>query len=246
VRREAAEGFADQPAARALPAIEKVIAATEHDDVLNEAIEAIGELGDPAGLTMLVHTADTHPNRRAQQEAVETLGDLDAPGVVDALTRIAWEHHDVTIRREAVETLGDRRDDAAAMTALERIAREHDREEVQAEAIETIGEDDSQSLHPLILELATAARSAPIRREALDSIAEAVATISDPQLLDRAQAVIARAVFDDPDPAVRVHALEALEELPNERALQALRDIIARHPDARVRREAEEQMRERK
>ena len=72
--------------------IERVIATSEHDDVLNEAVEAIGELDDPAALPLLVQTANTHPNRRAQQEAVETLGDLDAPGVVDALTRIAWEH----------------------------------------------------------------------------------------------------------------------------------------------------------
>ena len=53
-------------------------------------------------------------------------------------------------------------------------------------------------LHPLILELAVSGRSARIRREALDSIGEAVSKISDPQLLDRAQAVIERAVFDDP------------------------------------------------
>ena len=80
----------------------------------------------------------------------------------------------MTIQREAVETLGDRHDDAAAMTALERIAREHDREEVQAEAIETIADRPEQSLHPLILELAVSGRSARIRREALDSIGEAV------------------------------------------------------------------------
>jgi HEAT repeat protein len=161
------------------------------------------------------------------------------------LTRIAWEHGDVTIQREAVETLGDRRDDAASMAALERIAREHDREDVQAEAIETIGDVPGQSLHPLILDLAVSGRTARIRREALDAIGESVRKISDAQLLDRAQAVIERAVFADADRGVRVDALDALDELPDERALRALRDIIARHPDARVRREAEEHVRER-
>lgn len=245
VRREAAEAFASQPAATAVPAIEAVIAASEYEDVLSEAVEALGDLGDPVALPLLVQTANTHPRRRAQQEAVETLGDLYAPGVVEALTRIAWEHSDVTIQREAVETLGDRHDEAAAMTALERIAREHDRDEVQVEAIETIADHSDQPLHPLVLELAVSGPSARIRREALDAIGEAMAKISDPQLLDRAQAVIERAVFEDPDPGVRVDALDALDELPDERALRVLRDIIARHPDARVRREAEEHVRER-
>jgi len=245
VRREAAEAYADQPAERALPAIERVIATSEYDDVLSEAIEALGELDDPAALPLLVQTATTHRNRQAQREAVETLGDIGAPGVVEALTRIVWEHPDVTIQVEAVETLGDR-DEAAAMTALERIAREHEREEVQAEAIETIADRSESSLHPSILELALSGRSARIRREALDSIGEAVTKISDAQALDRAQSTIERAIFDDPDPGVRVEALDALEDFPDERALRVLRDVIARHPDARVRREADEHVRERR
>ena len=244
VRREAAEAFADQPAASALPALERVIATNRHDDVLGEAVEAVGELGDPAGLPLLVQTANTHPNKQAQMEAVETLGDIDAPGVVDALTRIAWEHQDVTIQREAVETLGDR-DDAAALTALERIAREHDREEVQAEAIETLADRPEQPLHPVILELAASGRSARIRREAIESIGEAAEKTSDTQWLDRMQQAIEHAIFDDPDRSVRIEALDALDEWPDERALRVLRDVIARHPDARIRREAEEHVRER-
>jgi HEAT repeat protein/beta-lactamase regulating signal transducer with metallopeptidase domain len=246
VRREAAEAFANQPADRAIPAIEAVLATSREDDVLGEAIEALGELGDAAVLPLLLRTVDTHPNRQAQQEAVETLGDLDDAGAVEALTRIAWDHRDVAIQREAVETLGDRQDDAAALTALERIARQHDREEVQAEAIETLADRPGQLLHPVILELAQTGRTATIRREALDSIADAVEKITDAQLLDRAQQAIERAIFDDPDPGVRIDALDALDKLPDERALRALRDVVARHPDARVRREADELVRERK
>lgn len=245
VRREAAEAFGDQPAALALPALERVIATSGDEDVLNEAIEALGELGDAAALPLLLQTANTHPNRLAQEEAVETLGDIDAPGVVDLLTRIVWEHQDVAIQAEAVKALGDR-DDAAAMSALERIARDHDREDVQAEAIETISDRSEQSLHPLILELATSGRSARIRREALDAVGDALEKIGDASVLDRAQQAIERAIFDDPDRAVQVEALDALDKLPDERAIRVLRDVIARHPDARVRREAEEHVSERR
>jgi HEAT repeat protein/Zn-dependent protease with chaperone function len=246
VRSEAAEAFADQPAERALPAIDRIISTSQHDDVLSEVIEALGELDEPGVLALLLHTANTHPNRRAQQEAVETLGDLDDAGVTDALTRIVWEHQDATIQREAIDTLSDRRDDAAAMTALERIAREHPREEVQAEAIETIADLSAPSIHALILELALSGKSARIRREALDAVGEALAKIDDGQALDRAQQTLERAIFDDPDPSVREEALDAIDELPEERALRVLRDVIARHPDGRVRREAQERLRERR
>jgi HEAT repeat protein/beta-lactamase regulating signal transducer with metallopeptidase domain len=244
VRREAAEGFGDQPADRALPALESLIATSDDDDVLSEAIEALGDLG-LAAMPVLLRTADTHPNRAAQLEAVETLGDIDDASVVDALTRIVSEHRDVAVQREAVETLGDRHDDPAAVTALERIARQHDREEVQVEAIETLADRPEQPLHPLILELAVSGSSARIRREALDSIGDAIEKVSDVQLLDRAQQAIERAIFDDPDHSVRVDGIDALDKLPNDRAVRVLRDVIARHPDARVRREAEEHVRER-
>jgi HEAT repeat protein/beta-lactamase regulating signal transducer with metallopeptidase domain len=246
VRREAAEAFAGQPAAQALPAIERIIAASQDDEVVSEIIEALGEFDQPRALSLLLQTANTHPNRRAQQEAVETLGDIDAPAVMDALTKIAWEHQDETIQREAVETLGDRHDDAAAMTALGRIAREHHREDVQAEAIETLGEVSSPSIHPVILELALTGKSARTRRAALEAIGEAVGKIGDGQALDRAQQTLERAIFDDPDPGVREEALDALGEFPSERALRVLRDVVARHPDARVRRDAQEHIRERR
>jgi len=245
VRHEAAEAFAEQPAARALPALEAVIASNEYEDVVTEAVEALGELNDPAALPVLLKIANTHPNPQAQEEAVETIGEIDAPGVVDALTRIAWEHHDVNVQKEAVETLGDRHEDAGAMAALERIAQQHERDEVQAEAIETIADHAEPSLHPVILELAATGRSARIRREALESIGDSVEKIGDATVLDRAQQVIERAIFDDPDRAVQIEALDALDKLPDERALRALRDVIARHPDARVRKEAAEHVSER-
>lgn len=245
VRREAAEAFGEQPAKLALPAIESVIATIGDEDVLVEAIEALGEIKDAAVLPLLVKTANTHGNARAQRKAVETLGEIEEPGVVDALSRIAWEHRDADVQREAVETLGDRHDDSGAMAALERVAREHPREEVEAEAIETLADRSDQALPPLILDLAVSGRTPRVRREALDAIGEAVGRIRDPQALDRAQAVVERVIFEDPDPSVRVDALDALDKLPDGRALRALRNIIARHPDARVRREAEEHMRDR-
>lgn len=245
VRREAAEAFGEQPAERALPAIERLVAESDDEQVLVEAIEALGDLEDARVVNLLVTIANDHRHLAAQQEAVETLGDVDAPGVVDALARIVSEHRDVEIQREAVETLGDRHDDAAALAAIERILRGHPREEVQAEAVETLADVSKGSLHPAILDLAVTGASPRIRREALESIGEAVSETGDTQMLDAAERTIVRAIFDDPDTSVRMEAIDALEDLPGERARRVLQDVIDRHPDARVRREAAEQLRER-
>jgi hypothetical protein len=43
-----------------------------------------------------------------------------------------------------------------------------------------------------------------------------------------------------------MEALDALEKLPRERELRVLRQVIDRHPDNRVRREAEDHLRDRR
>ena len=243
VRAEAAETIGEVQTPQSIPALTDLVRQSPDPEVRREAAEAFGSQPAERAVPAIEAVVATNEYQDVVSEAVEALGEIDAPGVVEVLTRIAWEHHDEEIQKEAVETLGDLEDNAAALTALERIAREHAREEVQAEAIETLAD---HSLHPLILELAVSGRSARIRREALDAIAGALEEIGDAQLLDRAQQVIERAIFDDPDRAVQVDAIDALDHLPEARALRVLRDVIARHPDARVRKEAEEHVRERR
>jgi HEAT repeat protein/beta-lactamase regulating signal transducer with metallopeptidase domain len=245
VRAEAAETIGEVQAPQSIAALTDLVKESTDPEVRREAAEAFGSQPAERAVPAIEAVIATSEDEDVVSEAVEALGEIDAPGVVDVLTRIAWQHHDEAVQKEAVETLGDREGDAAAMTALERIAREHDREEVQAEAIETLADQSEHSLHPLILELAVSGRSARIRREAIESIGDALEEISDTAVLDRAQQVIERAIFDDPDRAVQMEALDAVDRLPNERALRALRDVIARHPDARVRKAAEERVRER-
>jgi HEAT repeat protein len=245
VRSEAAEAIGEVQTPQSIPALTDLVSQSTDPEVRREAAEAFASQPAERALPAIEQVIATNEHEDVVSEAVEAIGEMDAPGAVAVLTRLVWEHRNVAVQREAVETLGDLHEDAAAITALERIARDHPGEEVQAEAIETLTDQSEQSLHPLILELAASGRSAKIRREALDSIGDAIEKISDAPSLDRAQQAIVRAIFDDPDRAVQVDALDALDHLPDDRALRALRDVVARHPDARVRREAEEHIRER-
>jgi HEAT repeat protein/beta-lactamase regulating signal transducer with metallopeptidase domain len=245
VRQEAAEAFGTQPPERALPAIEHVLANSTDEAVLEEAIEAIGELQAAGALGLLVKIVNTHANHQARLEAVETIGELDEPGAVDALAGIVREHADVEIQREAVETIGDRHDDDSVVSVLEQILHDAEREEVVIEAIETMTDLPETSIHPKILDLAITGASPRVRREAIDAIADTIEKINDARTLDDAQRTFERVIFDDPDSGVRNEALDALEHLPRERATRVLRDVIDRHPDARMRREAAEQLRER-
>ena len=121
------------------------------------------------------------------------------------------------------------------MTELERILREHPLEDVQAEAIETMADKSDHRLNPLIVELALSGTSPRIRREALDAIAHVASDTSDVETLDKVQQTIERAIFNDPDRSVQKEALDALDQLPRERALRVLRRVLERHPDADVR-----------
>jgi HEAT repeat protein len=245
IREEAAEGFGHHHDPRSVEILVRVARTDPVSTVREEAAETIGEVQTPESIPALTALVNESSDPAVRGEAAEAFGEQPAARAIAANEAVIATSGFDEVLSEAVEALGDL-DDPAAMAALERIAREHVREDVQAEAIETISEVTEASIHPLILELAVSGRSARIRQEALDAIGDAVAKIGDPQLLDRAQAVIERVVFDDPDLHVRVEALDAFEEFPDERARRALGDIIARHPDARVRREAEEQLRERK
>ena len=150
-----------------------------------------------------------------------------------------------TIQREAVETLGDRHE-PAAVAELERILRDHPVEEVQAEAIETLADVSGQQLNPLLLELALTGKTSRVRREALDTIAHLASSTSDVATLDKVQATIERAIFNDPDREVRIAALEAVDELPRDRGLRILRNVLEGHSDPKVREEAKDQQRGRK
>ena len=64
-------------------------------------------------------------------------------------------------------------------------------------------------------------------------------------LAKTSQQAIEHAIFHDPDRHVQHEAVDALEELPRERAERVLHSVIDRHPDADLRDQAKEQLQDR-
>lgn len=244
VRSEAAETIGDVQTPASIDALTELVEQSPDPDVRREAAEAFEHQPPARAIRAIEQIVAAITEEDVVNEAIEALGELDDPGVVTLLEKIANTHQNVTVQREAVETLGDRHDDPAAAAALERIARGHPLEEVQAEAIETLADGITDGIHPVLLDLAARGTTPRIRREAIESIADSVHEATD-GVMDAAERAITRAIFDDPDASVREEALDALEALPRDRALSILRDVIDRHSDARLKREAGKQIRER-
>jgi HEAT repeat protein/beta-lactamase regulating signal transducer with metallopeptidase domain len=245
VRAEAAETIGEVQTPQSIPALHELVDRSDDPDVRQEAAEAFADQPPAEAFPALERVIAGSPDEEVVAEAIEALGELDGVRVLDALVRTANSHASRNARQEAVETLGDI-DDAGAVDALVRIIREHSDEDVVDEAIETLSDLSGEALHPEVLALAASGKTPRLRRNALEAIGDAIAESGNAQLLDRAEQVLERAIFDDPDRSVQMEALDALEKLTRDREERLLRQVIDRHPDSRIRREAEEHLRERR
>jgi HEAT repeat protein len=57
-------------------------------DLREEALEALAELHDGAGVPALIETARSHPDRQVRVRAIELLGDSDDPRALEALRNL--------------------------------------------------------------------------------------------------------------------------------------------------------------
>jgi HEAT repeat protein/beta-lactamase regulating signal transducer with metallopeptidase domain len=246
IRNEAAEGFGHHHDPRSVEILVRVARTDLVSDVRAEAAETIGEVQTPqaiAALTDLVNDSDDPAVRR---EAAEAFADQPTEQALPALERVIATSGDDEVLNEAVEALGDI-DDPRALDFLTRVIWEHNDEQVQREAVETIGDRDEDAGAVAALERVLREHpSEVVRVEAIETIADAVAESNDAPVLDRVEQTLERAIFDDGDTSVRMEALDALEKLPRDRELTVLRRVIDRHPDSRVRKEAEDHLRDRR
>lgn len=209
------------------PRAEALMDVIRSDAPLDErehAVEALGQLGGPGAVQLLVGIAFGAYERALQEGAVDAIGDAGSDEDVGVLARIARTHPDRHVREEAAEALGER--GSLALDVLAELIRNEGSADVRKEAVDALGEMSHPDASALLFHVAMNDRDENVQEEAVEALvrfpAEAVAPL------------IRQIVWEHPLLATRRQAAEASGELPAAVALPLLDEIVARHPDAGV------------
>ena len=247
VRGEALETLAEAaPLEQARGVLSDVAQGDPDVDVQRAAVEALGQLDDPAARRILLEIAERHPRVDVRVEAVETLGEAVEPDEAHhALQRIARGDRSPDVQREAVETLGEVQHRAvklgltgtadAVLETLRDIALTSPSADAAIEAAETIGELEDQRGVDILIELAERHPRTEVRIEAVEALGQVQETGRAIEVLDRLISGAGRA-------EVQIEAVETLGELHDHdpAVLARLARIARSHPVTEVQVEAVE------
>ncbi len=134
-RREAVKTFGKAASPDvALGVLEGLARRDPDDHVRQEAVEALGHLGDPQALAPLASLARAQPSANVREEAVEQYARSAAPesALVLLLDRLANDTSSA-VQMEAVERLAEL-PDGLGIPAVREAARAHPKRQVRAEA----------------------------------------------------------------------------------------------------------------
>lgn len=234
VRMEALETIADAaPPEEATALLQGVAQQDQSVDVQRAAVQALGNIDDPAARRLLLEFAQRHPRYEVRMEAVETLGQSEAPAeVFDALVRIARTDPHPDVQVEAVETLGQL-DDERVSGALEAIIRDHPRVEAQTQGVEALG--DRHDHDPGALDRVAAIASSHPRVEVRIEAVETYAEHAEPDAAVRFLKPLAQGADRQ---ELRFKALEELGDLEGGAGIETIIDIVRATSDRETLRKA--------
>jgi HEAT repeat protein len=237
VRAEAAEAIGEMPIDGAVDALVDLATTSDDSGVREEAAEALGSQPPDAAMRGIEQVVFNSPYEDARQEAVEAIGDLAGNAALPLLRRIIWEHPDTGTRVEAVETIGDL-EGIDVVRELKELLERHTDQAIREEALDVLSEADSPEAYATLLDVATGADAAELRRDAIEAIADATEKGRTSAEIERAATMLEQAIFNDRDESVQIEAIDAVHQLPRERALAILRKVVETHASNKVKREA--------
>ena len=211
-------------------ALERLMAGLFDDDpdVRRAAAEALGLVGDPAAVELLVGVALFDPEEAVRWATVEALRNLDHAGALGLLLEALYDG-DPDVRKAAAEALGLFGDSAAVGPLVEAALFDPD-EAVRWAAVEALIQlDHPEALARLVEALHDGDWT--VRRAA----AEALGHLGDPAAMEP----LVEAALFDPEEVVRQAAVEALIQLEHPEALERLVEALS-DDDSWVRRAAAE------
>jgi len=184
------------------------------------AAEALGEIGDPQSVAgLLVVLEDEHWSVRCA--AAAALGHLRSLKAVAAL-QARVDDPDATVRRAAIAALGETGDPRSATRLLAALADPA----LQATALEALRRFGTAALPEMERALSSWATEPDLRRLLVDLAGR----FEDPAALR-----LLLAALEDPSPAVRVEAVQALGEGGFREALRPLLELKSSDPAPEVR-----------
>ncbi len=105
----------------------KSLARDPDREVAEEAIDALGDIGDTASLDALAELLGSLPDADLRFEIIDEIEDFESDNAVQILLQAAKDEPDPRVRREATEALGDM-EGSAAREALIELLRSVDEE----------------------------------------------------------------------------------------------------------------------
>ncbi|MBZ5621722.1 MAG: HEAT repeat domain-containing protein [Acidobacteriia bacterium] len=215
LRSVAALNLGSQKARSAVAPLHEVVRATDERNVRLWAIDALGDIGDPAAAAAIREYLDDADWGLAES-AMESAGELQDAGAVDTLLGVLAyskkkERHNAA--GSALAAIGN----PPALEGLLKVARDT-RSEARAVAVENLGKMGAAQAIPVLAGVAEE-RSAPeeLRGKALDALGK----------LDGPEALLAvRAATGSEVERVRQSAISALSGMKEPGALETLLQLV--------------------
>jgi HEAT repeat protein len=209
-------------------AIETWVSALKDEELATrfQAVEALGVIGDPAAVGLLVAVlTDKDEDFSVRSGAIEALGEIGEPTAVDHLIT-ALSDEDSRIRANAAEALGKIKSARAVEPLI--VALKDEEWNVISKAAEALGEiGNTQAVEPLIAAFKNQKPGSVVPK----TVAEALGKMGD----NRAVEPLIVALKDERYNAIRRSAAEALGKIKDSRAVEHLIVLLGNEDtDARI------------
>ncbi len=209
--------------ASVVPFLEKVLDSETHHDLRGEAVEALTWQPDDRALQRILTSARQDNSLNVREQAICALGERGGEPARDLLLELLREDGNRRVRAQAANSLA-RWEEKRVVEALTLALWKDPSEDVREQALDALTDDGR---NPELL------RRVAETHQDLDLRGRAICNLADQQGL-AALPLIKGALRGAPE-EVMCEAVQALESLPEEQAVPALRDVITNHRNREVR-----------
>jgi HEAT repeat protein len=204
------------------PSALKVLVATlpneSSEDVIQDGLVGMTEMTLPEAMTQIKEWTKKSYSRNLREGAIFWLGQKEAPGTLPLLEKIAMEETDQEIVEKAIFSMSEMEKTPGVTDTLVRIAHKQPTREGRKQAIFWLSQNYTEKIASTLKDFATKDPDHEVRKHAVFALSELEGGEGIPELIKIAKT--------DKDPEIRKQAIFWLGESDDERAHEALLQII--------------------